>query len=33
MELTLGDWLPDASFSAGDFRVELPLGFQLVPVE
>ena len=33
MELTLGDWLPDASFSAGDFRVDLPLGFQLVPVE
>lgn len=33
MELTLGDWLPDPSFSAGDFRVELPLGFQLVPVE
>ena len=33
MELTLGDWLPDADFSAGDFRVDLPLGFQLVPVE
>ncbi|OGQ86755.1 MAG: hypothetical protein A2512_08010 [Deltaproteobacteria bacterium RIFOXYD12_FULL_56_24] len=33
MELTLADWLPDASFSAEDFRVDLPLGFQLVPVE
>lgn len=33
MELTLGDWLPDASFSAGDFRVDMPLGFQLVPVQ
>jgi hypothetical protein len=33
MELTLGDWLYDASFSANDFRVDLPLGFQLVPVE
>ncbi len=33
MELTLGDWLPDASFSAGDFRVELPPGFALVPVQ
>ncbi|MCX5875671.1 MAG: hypothetical protein NT087_05125 [Deltaproteobacteria bacterium] len=33
MELTLGDWLPDASFNAGDFRVDLPLGFTLVPVE
>jgi len=33
MELALGDWLPDASFSASDFRVDLPLGFQLVPVE
>lgn len=33
MELTLGDWLPDASFSAGDFRVDLPPGFALVPVE
>ena len=33
MELTLGDWLYDASFSAGDFRVDLPSGFQLVPVE
>jgi len=33
MELTLGDWLSDASFSAGDFRVDLPSGFQLVPVE
>ena len=33
MELTLGDWLPDANFSAGDFRVDLPSGFTLVPVE
>jgi len=33
MELTLGDWLPEASFSAEDFRVELPSGFTLVPVE
>ena len=33
MELTLGDWLYDASFSAEDFRVNLPPGFQLVPVE
>ncbi|HIJ91487.1 MAG: hypothetical protein OEV89_12525 [Desulfobulbaceae bacterium] len=33
MELTLGDWLYDASFGAGDFRVELPPGFELVPVE
>ncbi len=33
MDLTLGDWLPDASFSAGDFRVDLPPGFQLVPVQ
>ena len=33
MELTLGDWLPDASFSAGDFRVDLPSGFTLVPVQ
>ena len=33
MELTLGDWLPDASFSPGDFRVELPSGFTLVPVQ
>jgi len=33
MELTLGDWLPDANFSAGDFRVDLPPGFQLVPVQ
>jgi len=33
MELTLGDWLPDASFSAGDFRVDLPSGFVLVPVQ
>jgi len=33
MELTLGDWLPDASFGTGDFRVALPSGFQLVPVQ
>ena len=33
MEITLGDWLPDASFSAGDFRVDLPPGFALVPVQ
>ncbi|MDG4476996.1 hypothetical protein [Thiovibrio frasassiensis] len=33
MELTLGDWLYEANFSAGDFRVDLPAGFQLVPVE
>lgn len=33
MELTLGDWLPDASFNAGDFRVDLPPGFVLVPVD
>lgn len=33
MELTLGDWLHDASFSAGDFRVDLPVGFALVPVQ
>ncbi len=33
MELTLGDWLPDASFGTGDFRVDLPPGFQLVPVQ
>lgn len=33
MELALGEWLPDPSFSAGDFRVELPPGFTLVPVE
>jgi len=33
MELTLGDWLPDASFSAGDFQVDLPSGFTLVPVQ
>jgi len=33
MELTLGDWLPDASFSASDFRVDLPPGFQLLPVQ
>ncbi|MFA7383865.1 MAG: hypothetical protein WC001_10495 [Desulfurivibrionaceae bacterium] len=33
MELTLEDWLPDASFSADDFRVELPAGFTLVPVQ
>lgn len=33
MELTLGDWLPDASFSAGDFRVDLPPDFALVPVQ
>ena len=33
MELTLGDWLPDASFNAGDFRVDLPPGFALVPVQ
>ena len=33
MELILGDWLPDPSFNAGDFRVELPLGFALVPVQ
>ena len=33
MELALGDWLPDASFSANDFRVDLPLGFTLVPVQ
>lgn len=33
MELTLGDWLPDASFNEGDFRVDLPPGFTLVPVE
>ncbi|MFA6498626.1 MAG: hypothetical protein WC256_02620 [Desulfurivibrionaceae bacterium] len=33
MELTLGDWLPDASFNAGDFRVDLPSGFAMIPVE
>lgn len=33
MELILGDWLPDAGFSAGDFQVELPPGFTVVPVE
>ena len=33
MELTLGDWLYDANFSAGDFRVDLPPGFALVPVD
>ncbi|MBU2539077.1 MAG: DUF4292 domain-containing protein [Proteobacteria bacterium] len=33
MELTLGDWLLDVSFNAEDFRVELPSGFKLVPVE
>lgn len=33
MELVLGDWLPDAVFSANDFQVDLPSGFTLVPVE
>jgi hypothetical protein len=33
MELVLGDWLDDASFSPEDFRVDLPPSFQLVPVE
>jgi len=33
MELVLGDWLPDAVFSANDFQVDLPAGFTLVPVE
>lgn len=33
MEITLGDWLDNASFSAGDFRVDVPSGFALVPVE
>lgn len=33
MELTLGDWLYDVSLSAEDFRVDLPSGFQLVPVQ
>lgn len=33
MELALGDWLPEASFSANDFRVDLPSGFALVPVQ
>ena len=33
MELILGDWLYDASFSAEDFQVNLPPGFTLVPVD
>lgn len=33
MELALGDWLNDATFGAGDFQVDLPPGFQLVPVQ
>jgi len=33
MELVLGDWLPDASFTAGDFRVDLPSGFVLESVQ
>lgn len=33
MELALGDWLLDASFNAGDFQVEMPSGFTLIPVE
>lgn len=33
MEITLEDWLPDASFNTGDFRVDVPAGFIVVPVQ
>ncbi|HCC53909.1 MAG TPA: hypothetical protein DEQ20_03140 [Desulfobulbaceae bacterium] len=33
MEIAMEDWLADASFRAGDFRVDVPVGFIVVPVQ